>query len=300
MNFCSSIGNTPYVQLARIAPNVFAKHEARNGSYSVKDRVALNMVLSAESDGSLKPGMTIVEPTSGNTGIGLAAVGAARGYSVVLTMPETMSVERRKILTSLGADLLLTPGSEGMKGAIAKAEALQRDKPEHYFIPGQFTNPANPVAHYKTTGPEIWQQSDGKVDVLIAGVGTGGTISGTGQYLCERNPNLEIIAVEPAESPVITQFMTGAPLTPAPHKIQGIGAGFIPKNLNTSILSRVVTVPSDAAIETAKRLAKQEGLFVGISSGATVWAALQLSEDYRHKHIAVILPDSGERYLSIW
>ncbi|MGN1359197.1 MAG: cysteine synthase A [Kiritimatiellia bacterium] len=299
-SYSESIGQTPYVRLAHLAENIFAKHEARNGSYSVKDRVALNMVLAAEAAGSLRKGMAIVEPTSGNTGIGLAAVAAARGYRAILTMPETMSLERRKVLASLGAEVVLTPGSEGMKGAIAKAEQLRDEKPGEVFIPGQFTNPANPDAHYKTTGPEIWEQSGGKVDVLIAGVGTGGTISGAGRYLRERKPEIELIAVEPDESPVISQFLAGEPLRPGPHKIQGIGAGFIPKTLDTSILSRVIRVPGDAAIETARKVAREEGLFVGISSGAAAWAALQLGETYARKHIAVIFPDGGERYLSIW
>lgn len=299
-SYSESIGQTPYVRLAHLAENIFAKHEARNGSYSVKDRVALNMVLAAEADGSLRKGMAIVEPTSGNTGIGLAAVAAARGYRAILTMPETMSLERRKVLASLGAEVVLTPGSEGMKGAIAKAEQLRDEKAGEVFIPGQFTNPANPEAHYKTTGPEIWEQSGGKVDVLIAGVGTGGTISGAGRYLRERKPEIELIAVEPDESPVISQFLAGEPLRPGPHKIQGIGAGFIPKTLDTSILSRVIRVPGDAAIETARKVAREEGLFVGISSGAAAWAALQLGETYARKHIAVVFPDGGERYLSIW
>lgn len=299
-SYSESIGQTPYVRLAHLAENIFAKHEARNGSYSVKDRVALNMVLAAEADGSLRKGMAIVEPTSGNTGIGLAAVAAARGYRAILTMPETMSLERRKVLASLGAEVVLTPGSEGMKGAIAKTEQLRDEKPGEVFIPGQFTNPANPEAHYKTTGPEIWEQSGGKVDVLIAGVGTGGTISGAGRYLRERKPEIELIAVEPDESPVISQFLAGEPLRPGPHKIQGIGAGFIPKTLDTAILSRVIRVPGDAAIETARKVAREEGLFVGISSGAAAWAALQLGETYARKHIAVVFPDGGERYLSIW
>ena len=298
--YSESIGQTPYVRLAHLAQNIFAKHEARNGSYSVKDRVALNMVLAAEADGSLRKGMAIVEPTSGNTGIGLAAVAAARGYRAILTMPETMSPERRKVLASLGAEVVLTPGSAGMKGAIEKAEQLRAEKPGEVFIPGQFTNPANPEAHYKTTGPEIWEQSGGKVDVLIAGVGTGGTISGAGRYLREHKPGVEIIAVEPDESPVISQFLAGEPLRPGPHKIQGIGAGFIPKTLDTSILSRVIRVPGDAAIATARQVAREEGLFVGISSGAAAWAALQLGAAYAGKHIAVIFPDGGERYLSIW
>ena len=302
-SFVEAVGGTPMLRLARICPDapLFAKHEARNPAGSVKDRVGAAMILDAEARGALRKGMTIIEPTSGNTGIALAAVAAARGYALTLTMPETMSIERRKLLAALGAELVLTPGAAGMKGAIATAEGMAAAEPSRYFLPQQFANPANPKAHFATTGPEIWEAMQGQVDVLIAGVGTGGTISGAGAFLRQRNPAVEIIAVEPAESPVITQHLAGKPLTPAPHKIQGIGAGFIPATLDTGILSRVIPVPGEAAFDTLRRMAQTEGLLVGISSGAAVCAALQVAADaaYRDKRIAVVLPDSAERYLSI-
>ena len=323
-SFVESVGRTPLVRLSRICPDValFAKHEARNPAGSVKDRVAVAMVLDAEARGALRKGMTIIEPTSGNTGIALAAVAASRGYSLTLTMPETMSVERRKLLSALGAELVLTPGAEGMKGAIARAEAMAAEDPSRYFMPQQFTNPANPKAHFETTGPEIWDAMQGDVDVFIAGVGTGGTISGVGNFLREKNPEVEIIAVEPSESPVITQQVATASLPscsavttaslpscsvaptagmPLPHRIQGIGAGFIPKALDVGIISRVIQVSSDDAFETMRRVAKTEGLLVGISSGAAVCAALRVAKDpaYRNKRIVTILPDGAERYLSL-
>jgi len=312
-SFVESVGRTPLVRLSRICPDValFAKHESRNPAGSVKDRVAVAMVLDAEARGALRKGMTIIEPTSGNTGVALAAVAASRGYSLTLTMPETMSIERRKLLSALGAGLVLTPGAEGMKGAIARAEVMAAEEPSRYFMPQQFTNPANPKAHFETTGPEIWGAMQGDVDVFIAGVGTGGTISGVGKFLREKNPDIEIIAVEPSESPVITQQVATASLSscsavptagmPLPHRIQGIGAGFIPKALDVGIISRVIQVSSDDAFETMHRMAKTEGLLAGISSGAAVCAALQVASEpaYQNKRIVTILPDGAERYLSL-
>ncbi len=296
-----SVGRTPLVCLDRLNPSLFAKHEARNPVHSVKDRIAASMIRDAEASNALRPGMTIVEPTSGNTGIALAAFAAARGYKIILTMPETMSIERRKVLTSLGAELVLTPGAEGMTGAIKQAQQLREAHPDKFFMPQQFNNPANPHAHYKTTGPEIWEDMGGQIDALVAGVGTGGTISGAGRYLRERHPAIELIAVEPTESPVITQHLAGKPLMPAPHKIQGIGAGFIPATLTLDIISRVITIDSATALQTAKQLATTEGLFVGISSGAAVAAALQVAQEKGpESRIAVILPDAGDRYLSMF
>jgi cysteine synthase len=300
-----SIGRTPLVQLNRITrgakARVLAKIEGRNPAYSVKCRIGAAMIWDAEQRGVLKPGMEIVEPTSGNTGIALAYVAAARGYALTLTMPETMSVERRMVLAALGARLTLTPGSEGMKGAIKRAEALAASDPQHYFLPQQFKNPANPAIHAKTTGPEIWKDTDGAVDVLVAGVGTGGTISGISSYIkqTEGKPILSV-AVEPKESPVITQTRAGQELKPAPHKIQGIGAGFIPETLDLSLVDRVEQVESAEAIEYARRLAREEGILCGISSGAAGAAACRLAqlEDFAGKTIVVILPDSAERYLS--
>ena len=293
------IGNAPLVQLNRYAAkrglgaNILAKIEYFNPAGSVKDRIANAMIAAAEADGSLKKGATIIEPTSGNTGIGLASVGTAKGYKVILTMPETMSVERRNLVKAYGAEVVLTEGALGMKGAIAKAEELKAAT-EGAVILGQFVNPANPQAHYETTGPEIWKDTDGKVDVFIAGVGTGGTLSGVGKYLKEKNPNVKIYAVEPASSPVLSEGHAGA------HKIQGIGAGFVPETLNTDIYDGIITVSNEDAFETGNKIAKTEGILVGISSGAAVWAAKQLAEqkEFKGKNIIVLLPDTGDRYLS--
>ena len=300
-----SIGNTPLVRLNRLTQGakatVLAKIEGRNPAYSVKCRIGANMVWDAEQRGALKPGAEIVEPTSGNTGIALAYVAAARGYKLTLTMPETMSIERRRVLAAFGANLVLTPGTEGMKGAIRKAEEIAASDPERYFIPQQFKNPANPAIHEKTTGPEIWADTDGGIDVLVAGVGTGGTITGISRYIknAKGKPILSV-AVEPKESPVISQRLAGLDLKPGPHKIQGIGAGFIPDTLDLSVVDRVEQVESAEAIEVARRLAREEGLLVGISCGAATAAALRLAHDeaFAGKTIVVILPDAGERYLS--
>ena len=297
------LGNTPLIRLSRICPDapLFGKHEARNPWGSVKDRIGGAMISDAEARGVLREGMTIIEPTSGNTGIALAAFAALRGYKLILTMPETMSIERRKLLSALGAELMLTPGAKGMAGSIARAKEMVEAEPSRYFMPLQFENLANPRAHFETTGPEIWKAMEGKVDVFIAGVGTGGTISGTGTYLRQQNPDIEIIAVEPDESPVISQHLAGIPLTPSPHRIQGIGAGFIPKTLDVSILSRVIRVPSDAAFDAMRRMAKTEALLVGPSAGAAVHAALLVAADptYKNKRIVTLLPDGVDRYLSI-
>ncbi len=300
-----SIGGTPLVRLNHITKGagaiVLAKVEARNPAYSVKCRIGANMIWDAEERGILKPGVEIVEPTSGNTGIALAYVAAARGYRLTLAMPETMSVERRRILAALGANLILTPGMEGMKGAISKAEELAASDPARWFLPQQFKNPANPAIHERTTGPEIWNDTDGSIDVLVAGVGTGGTISGVSRYIKQTmGKQILSVAVEPKESPVITQKLAGEELRPGPHKIQGIGAGFIPDTLDLSIVDRVEQVASDDAIDFAKRLAKEEGLLVGISCGAAVAAATRLAFDpaFAGKTIVVILPDGAERYMS--
>ena len=297
-----TIGNSPLVKLNRVTDKaIFAKLESRNPAGSVKCRIGSNMIWDAEKRGTLKPGMTVVEPTSGNTGIALAYVCAAKGYRLILTMPNTMSLERRKLINALGAELELTPGELGMKGAIAKAEEIAADDPDNTFIPRQFENPANPEIHQKTTGPEIHRDLEGKVDVIVAGVGTGGTISGIAHYLKnDLKLNTKFIAVEPEDSPIISQRLAGQELTPAPHKIQGIGAGFIPGNLDLSILDGVEKVSNVDAIETAKKLMKQEGILAGISCGAALCAALRISErpEYLNKNIVVILPDSGERYLS--
>lgn len=300
-----SIGGTPLVRLNHITKGagatVLAKVEARNPAYSVKCRIGANMIWDAEERGILKPGVEIVEPTSGNTGIALAYVAAARGYKLTLTMPETMSVERRRILSALGANLILTPGVEGMKGAISKAEELAASDPARWFLPQQFKNPANPAIHERTTGPEIWNDTDGSIDVLVAGVGTGGTISGVSRYIKHTmGKQILSVAVEPKESPVITQKLAGEELKPGPHKIQGIGAGFIPDTLDLSIVDRVEQVASDDAIDFAKRLAKEEGLLVGISCGAAVVAATRLAFDpaFAGNTIVVILPDGAERYMS--
>lgn len=300
-----SIGGTPLVRLNHIVKGaeatVLAKIEARNPAYSVKCRIGANMIWDAEKRGILKPGVEIVEPTSGNTGIALAYVAAARGYRLTLTMPETMSIERRRVLAALGANLILTPGVEGMKGAISKAEELAASDPARWFLPQQFKNPANPAIHEQTTGPEIWNDTDGGIDVLVAGVGTGGTISGVSRYIKHTmGKQILSVAVEPKESPVITQKLAGEELRPGPHKIQGIGAGFIPETLDLSIVDMVEQVAGDDAIDFAKRLAREEGLLVGISSGAAVAAATRLAFDpeFAGKTIVVILPDGSERYLS--
>lgn len=299
-----SIGNTPLVQIRKMAGSkalVLGKIEGRNPAYSVKCRIGANMVWDAEERGILTPGMGIVEPTSGNTGIALAFVGAARGYKVKLTMPETMSIERRKMLKAFGADLVLTEGAKGMPGAIARAEELVAENPKKYYMPQQFKNPANPAVHEKTTGPEIWDATDGKVDVIVAGVGTGGTLTGLSRYFKNtRKRDVISVAVEPASSPVITQKLAGEALVPGPHMIQGIGAGFIPDVLDLSVIDRVELVENDAAIDFARRLAMEEGIIAGISSGAAMVAAARLAMDpeFEGKIIVVILPDSGERYLS--
>jgi cysteine synthase len=300
-----TIGNTPLVRLNRVTGNaratVLAKVEGRNPSFSVKCRIGANLVWDAEQKGLLKDGVEIIEPTSGNTGIALAYVAAARGYRLTLAMPETMSLERRRVLAALGANLILTPGSEGMKGAIRRAEELATSDPERYFLPQQFNNPANPAIHEKTTGPEIWNDTDGAVDILVAGVGTGGTISGVSKYIKQgRGKQILSVAVEPSESPVISQHLAGLPIAPSPHKIQGIGAGFIPANLDLSLVDQVEQVESAEAIEFARRLAREEGLLVGISSGAAAAAAVRLAnqEQFAGKTIVVILPDAAERYLS--
>jgi len=300
-----SIGNTPLVKLNRVtqgAPaTVLGKVEGRNPAYSVKCRIGASMIWDAEKRGVLKPGVEIVEPTSGNTGIALAYVAAARGYKLTLTMPETMSIERRRVLAAFGANLILTPGAEGMKGAIKRAEELAASDPAKYFLPQQFKNPANPAIHEKTTGPEIWADTDGAIDVLVSGVGTGGTITGVSRYIKNtRGKKILSVAVEPKESPVITQKRAGLDLKPGPHKIQGIGAGFIPDTLDLSIVDRVEQVDSAEAVDFARRLAKEEGLLVGISCGAAAAVAVRLARDpaFAGKTIVVVLPDAGERYLS--
>ncbi|EHH2484021.1 cysteine synthase A [Vibrio parahaemolyticus] len=297
-----TIGNTPLVRLNKVSKgNVLAKIEARNPSFSVKCRIGANMIWEAEKAGTLKPGVELVEPTSGNTGIALAFVAAARGYRLTLTMPESMSLERRKLLKALGANLELTEAAKGMKGAIAKAEEIVASNPEKYLLLQQFNNPANPQIHEKTTGPEIWDATDGEIDVLVAGVGTGGTITGTSRYIKgEKGKAITSVAVEPAESPVIAQALAGEEIQPAPHKIQGIGAGFIPGNLDLDIIDRVEPVTSEEAIEMARRLMEEEGILAGISSGAAVVAANRIAElpEFEGKTIVTILPSSGERYLS--
>ena len=298
-NVTELIGKTPILKLNNfsksegVAANIFAKLEYFNPAGSVKDRIAYAMISDAEAKGELKPGATIIEPTSGNTGIGLASVGTAKGYKVILTMPETMSVERRNLVKAYGAEVVLTEGAKGMKGAIEKANELKEQTPGSIIL-GQFVNPANPKAHYETTGPEIWADTEGKVDAFIAGVGTGGTLSGVGKYLKEKNPNVKIFAVEPQTSPVLSEGHGGA------HKIQGIGAGFVPDTLNTSVYDEVIPVPNEAAFETGNKIAKTEGILVGISSGAAVWAAEQLAkrDEFKGKNIVVLLPDTGDRYLS--
>ena len=297
-----TVGNTPLVRLNRVTKaNVFVKIESRNPSFSVKCRIGASMIEAAEKDGTLKKGVDLIEATSGNTGIALAYVAAAKGYNLTLTMPSTMSIERRKLLKALGANLLLTDGSLGMKGAINKAEELANENPEKYLVLRQFENPANPAIHEKTTGPEIWNDTDGKIDILIAGVGTGGTITGITRYIKNtQGKSITSVAVEPDNSPVIAQALAGESLQPGPHKIQGIGAGFIPKNLDLNLIDRAESVSNEDAIEMAKRLMSEEGILAGISSGAAVSVAVKLAEEneYKNKNIVVILPSSGERYLS--
>jgi cysteine synthase len=300
-----SIGSTPLVKFNRLTAGakatVLGKVEGRNPAYSVKCRIGASMIWDAEQKGLLKPGGCIVEPTSGNTGIALAFVGAARGYKVMLTMPETMSIERRKVLAAFGAELVLTEGAKGMPGAINKAQEIYNSDPQKYFLPQQFKNPANPAIHEKTTGPEIWEQTDGAIDVLVSGVGTGGTITGISRYIKNvKGKKIISVAVEPQESPVITQKLAGQELKPAPHKIQGIGAGFIPDNLDLSLIDRVEQVSSAEAVEYARRLAREEGLLSGISCGAAAAAAVRLANlpEFTGKNIVAILPDAGERYLS--
>ena len=293
------IGKTPILKLnnysaaQELDTPVLAKLEYFNPAGSVKDRVAKAMIDDAEKKGILTPDSVIIEPTSGNTGIGLASVAAARGYRIILTMPETMSIERRNLLKAYGAELVLTDGAKGMKGAIAKADELAKEIP-HSFIPGQFVNQANPAAHYATTGPEIWEDTDGKIDIFVAGVGTGGTVTGVGKYLKSKNPNVKIVAVEPATSPVLSKGVAG------PHKIQGIGAGFVPDTLDTDIYDEIFTVENDDAFATGKAIARSEGVLVGISSGAAVYAATQLAKrpENKGKVIVALLPDTGDRYLS--
>lgn len=293
------IGKTPLLELTQIEKSeglnakILAKLEYFNPAGSVKDRIAKAMIDDAEAKGILKTGSTIIEPTSGNTGIGLASVAAARGYRIIIVMPETMSVERRQLMKAYGAELVLTEGAKGMKGAIAKAEELAKEIPGS-FIPGQFVNPANPEVHERTTGPEIWEDTDGKVDIFVAGVGTGGTITGTGEYLKEKKPEVKIVAVEPASSPVLSDGVSG------PHKIQGIGAGFVPDTLNTSIYDEIIKVENEDAFETGRYLAAEEAILAGISSGAALYAAIQLAkrEENKGKTIVVLLPDNGDRYYS--
>ena len=298
-NITELVGRTPLLELANydrrhgLDAVILAKLESFNPAGSVKDRIALAMIDAAEASGRLTPDSVIIEPTSGNTGIGLAAVATSRGYRIILTMPETMSVERRNLLKAYGAELVLTDGTKGMQGAIAKAEELAAELPNS-FIPGQFVNQANPEAHFRTTGPEIWDDTDGRVDIFVAGVGTGGTVTGVGRYLKSRNPGVKVVAVEPSASPVLTEGTAG------PHKIQGIGAGFVPETLDTSIYDEVITVTNEDAFATGKELARTEGVLAGISSGAALWAATQLAKRLENagKTIVVLLPDTGDRYLS--
>ena len=298
-NMTEMIGGTPLLALERLGPKrgwqarVLAKLEYFNPAGSVKDRIAKAMIDDAEASGKLKPGSVIIEPTSGNTGIGLAAVAAAKGYRIIIVMPETMSVERRQLMKAYGAELVLSEGAKGMKGAIAKADELAKEIP-NAFITGQFVNPANPKAHVATTGPEIWDDTDGKVDLFVAGVGTGGTVTGVGQYLKSQNPNIKVVAVEPASSPVLSKGTAGA------HKIQGIGAGFVPDVLDTKVYDEIIAVTNEDAFATGRLIGHKEGVLVGISSGAAVWAAIELAKrpENKGKNIVVLLPDTGDRYLS--
>ena len=298
-NLAELVGRTPLLEVTKysegkdLKANILAKLEYFNPAGSVKDRIAKAMIEDAENKGILKPGSVIIEPTSGNTGIGIASVGTAKGYKVIIVMPETMSVERRSLIKAYGAEIVLTEGAKGMKGAIAKADELSAETPNS-FIPGQFKNPANPEVHKNTTGPEIWEDTDGKVDIFVAGIGTGGTITGVGEYLKSKNPNVKIVAVEPADSPVLSEGKAG------PHKIQGIGAGFIPDVLNTNVYDEIITIKNEDAFATSRELSKSEGLLVGISSGAATFAATELAKrpENAGKTIVVLLPDTGERYLS--
>ena len=298
-NLAELVGRTPLLEVTKysknndLKANILAKLEYFNPAGSVKDRIAKAMIEDAENKGILKPGSVIIEPTSGNTGIGIASVGTAKGYKVIIVMPETMSVERRSLIKAYGAEIVLTEGAKGMKGAIAKADELADETPNS-FIPGQFKNPANPEVHKNTTGPEIWEDTDGKVDIFVAGIGTGGTITGVGEYLKSKNPNVKIVAVEPADSPVLSEGKAG------PHKIQGIGAGFIPDVLNTNVYDEIITIKNEDAFATSRELSKSEGLLVGISSGAATFAATELAKrpENAGKTIVVLLPDTGERYLS--
>jgi cysteine synthase A len=293
------VGHTPLLELTHIEASnnleakILAKLEYFNPAGSVKDRIAKAMLDDAEKSGKLKAGSVIIEPTSGNTGIGLASVAAARGYRIIIVMPETMSIERRQLMKAYGAELVLTEGAKGMKGAIAKADELAKEIPNS-FIPGQFVNPANPAAHKATTGPEIWEDTDGKVDIFVAGVGTGGTVSGVGEFLKEKNPNVKVVAVEPASSPVLSKGVAGS------HKIQGIGAGFVPDTLNTKVYDEIIAVENEAAFEAGREIGKKEGVLVGISSGAALWAAKELAKrpENKGKTIVALLPDTGDRYLS--
>jgi len=300
-----SIGRTPLIKLNRVIDGakatVLAKIEGRNPGYSVKCRIGAAMIWDAEKRGALKPGQEIVEPTSGNTGIALAFVAAARGYKITLTMPETMSLERRRVLAAYGATLILTPGPEGMKGAIKKATEIYESDKSHYFLPQQFDNPANPAIHESTTGPEIWNDTDGAIDVLVSGVGTGGTLTGVSRYIKKtKGKKILAVAVEPVSSPVISQTMAGEPLTPSPHKIQGLGAGFVPKNLDLSMVDRVEKVTNEESVEMARRLSKDEGILSGISCGAAAAVGVRLAKlpEFAGKTIVTVLPDSGERYIS--
>ena len=299
-NLAELVGRTPLLEVSKysenndLKANILAKLEYFNPAGSVKDRIAKAMIEDAENKGILKPGSVIIEPTSGNTGIGIASVGTAKGYKVIIVMPETMSVERRSLIKAYGAEIVLTEGAKGMKGAIAKADELSAETPNS-FIPGQFKNPANPEVHKNTTGPEIWEDTDGKVDIFVAGIGTGGTITGVGEYLKSKNPNVKIVAVEPADSPVLSEGKAG------PHKIQGIGAGFVPDVLNTNVYDEIITIKNEDAFATSRELSKSEGLLVGISSGAATFAATELAKrpENAGKTIVVLLPDTGERYLSV-
>lgn len=299
-----SIGNTPLIRLNRLAQGsratVLAKVEGRNPSYSVKCRTAASMVWEAERSGELRPGMTIVEPTSGNTGIALSMVGAARSYRVVLTMPESMSVERRRALAALGAELVLTPADEGMSGSVRQAQAILSGDPKRFYMPDQFSNPSNPLIHERTTGPEIWAQTDRRAAAVVAGVGTGGTLVGMGRFFRQTGADVSVVAVEPAESPLLMQRREGRPPAPSTHGIQGIGANFVPQVVDFAVIDRIVGISTEEALETARRLSKEEGILSGISSGAAVAAALRLAKEdaFAEKFIVAILPDSGERYLS--